>query len=67
MSTAAAMAFMPPGGPEVLLLVGILIALFFLPKKLPELARSMGEATNKWKEGRNDSRKKIEVESERES
>ena len=40
-----------PGGPELLLIVGIVILLFGA-SKLPKLARSMGSATGEFKKGR---------------
>ena len=39
-----------PGGPELLLIVGIVILLFGA-SKLPDLARSMGSATGEFKKG----------------
>ncbi|NGM67848.1 twin-arginine translocase TatA/TatE family subunit [Natronolimnobius sp. AArcel1] len=41
---------MAPGGPEVLLIVGIAILLFGA-QKIPKLARSIGESTGEFKKG----------------
>jgi sec-independent protein translocase protein TatA len=38
------------GGPEVLIIVGVLVLLFGA-KKLPELARSVGKSTSEFKKG----------------
>nr|WP_241175205.1 twin-arginine translocase TatA/TatE family subunit [Natronolimnobius sp. AArcel1] len=42
--------FVAPGGPEVLLIVGIAILLFGA-QKIPKLARSIGESTGEFKKG----------------
>lgn len=47
-------------GPEMLILVFVLIILFFGPKKIPQLARSTGEATKEWKKGREELEKELE-------
>lgn len=49
-----------PGGPELLIILGIAVLLFGA-NKLPSLARSMGSATGEFKKGR------AEVESELEA
>ncbi|OVE85501.1 Sec-independent protein translocase TatA [Natronolimnobius baerhuensis] len=41
---------MAPGGPEILLIVGIAI-LIFGAQKIPKLARSIGESTGEFKKG----------------
>lgn len=41
---------MAPGGPELLLIVGIAILLFGA-QKIPKLARSIGESTGEFKKG----------------
>lgn len=41
---------MVPGGPELLLIVGIAILLFGA-QKIPKLARSIGESTGEFKKG----------------
>jgi len=43
--------FAMPGGPEMLLIVGILVLLFGA-QKIPKLARSLGEAEGELKKGR---------------
>jgi sec-independent protein translocase protein TatA len=40
-----------PGGPEMLLIVAVVVLLFGA-SKLPKLARSMGSATGEFKKGR---------------
>ena len=39
-----------PGGPELLVVLGVVVLLFGA-KKLPELARSMGKASSEFKKG----------------
>jgi sec-independent protein translocase protein TatA len=39
-----------PGGPEWLIVLGVIVLLFGA-KKLPELARSMGKASSEFKKG----------------
>lgn len=39
-----------PGGPEWLIIAGIVVLLFGA-KKLPELARSLGKSTKEFKQG----------------
>ena len=48
-----------PGGPELLLIVGIVILLFGA-SKLPKLARSMGSATGEFKKGRQEVEEELE-------
>ncbi len=54
------------GGPEILIVVLILVVLFWGPKKIPELARSTGEATKEWKKGREELENELEEEKEKE-
>lgn len=42
---------MAPGGPELLVIVGIAVLLFGA-KKIPKLARSIGESTGEFRKGR---------------
>jgi len=48
-----------PGGPELLLIVGVLVLLFGA-SKLPKLARSMGSATGEFKKGRQEVEQELE-------
>ncbi|ELY61216.1 Sec-independent protein translocase subunit TatA/TatB [Natronolimnohabitans innermongolicus] len=49
--TSLAPLFAPiPGGPELLIIVGIAILLFGA-QKIPKLARSIGESTGEFKKG----------------
>lgn len=50
---------MPLGGPEILILVFILVLLFLGPQKLPKLARSLGESTQEFKKGRKELEEEI--------
>lgn len=59
MSSALIPAFVP-GGPEMLIVLFLLVLLFFGPKKIPELARSTGEATKEWKKGRQELEEEIQ-------
>lgn len=51
-----------PGGPELLILVFVLVLLFWGPKKIPEVARSMGQATQEIRKGHEQSREELEQE-----
>ncbi len=53
------------GGAEIFILIALLLILFFGPKKIPELARSTGEATKEWKKGRKDLEGEIEETNEK--
>jgi len=48
-----------PGGPELLIIVGIAVLLFGA-NKIPKLARSMGEATGEFKKGRQELEQELE-------
>ncbi|WP_407067122.1 twin-arginine translocase TatA/TatE family subunit [Haloterrigena salinisoli] len=50
--TSIAPLFVPgmPGGPELLIIVGVAILLFGA-QKIPKLARSIGESTGEFKKG----------------
>ena len=49
--TSIAPLFVPiPGGPELLIIVGLAILLFGA-QKIPKLARSIGESTGEFKKG----------------
>jgi len=50
------------GGIEFAIIGFAIILLFFGPKKIPKLARSVGQATQEWKRGRNKSREELENE-----
>jgi len=50
MSELALLAFGMPGTQEMIILA-IILLIFFGPKKLPELARAIGEAVNSFKDG----------------
>ena len=52
---------MIPGGPEVLV-IGLIIVLLFGAQKLPELARSVGEASGELKKGRREVEQEFETE-----
>lgn len=45
--------FGAPGGHELLIVVGILV-LFFGARRLPELARALGQSLNEFKKGKED-------------
>lgn len=47
-----------PAGPELLIIVGVLILLFGA-NKIPELARATGESLGEFKKGRKESEKQI--------
>ena len=48
-----------PGGPELLLIVAVVVLLFGA-SKLPKLARSMGSATGEFKKGRQEVEEELE-------
>ncbi|MES3517320.1 MAG: twin-arginine translocase TatA/TatE family subunit [Natronomonas sp.] len=48
-----------PGGPELLIIVAIIVLLFGA-SKLPKLARSMGSATGEFKKGRAEVEQELE-------
>jgi len=48
-----------PGGPELLIIVGIAVLLFGA-NKIPKLARSMGEASGEFKKGRQELEEELE-------
>jgi len=48
-----------PGGPELLIIVGIAVLLFGA-NKIPELARSMGEASGEFRKGRQELEQELE-------
>lgn len=58
-TTTSGLHFMPLGGPEILILVFILVLLFLGPQKLPKLARSLGESTQEFKKGRKELEEEI--------
>ena len=60
--------FMMPGGPELIVVLGILVLLFGADK-LPKLARSSGQAMGEFKRGREELESDLRetVESEREA
>lgn len=45
-------AFLPVGGPEMLIIAAFVLVLFVGPSKIPEMARSMGSAAGEFKKGR---------------
>lgn len=49
-----------PGGPELLIILGIAVLLFGA-NKLPDLARSMGSATGEFKKGRKEVEQELEA------
>ena len=51
-----------PGHYEVLIVLGIILLFFFLPKKLPEFSRSIGQSIVELKKGFKDAKKYKEVE-----
>jgi len=48
-----------PGGPEILILF-FLILILFGAKKLPELARGMGQAVNEFRKAKDDFNRELE-------
>lgn len=48
------------GGAEILILALALLVLFYGPKKIPELARSTGQATQELKKGREQVEEELE-------
>lgn len=50
---------MIPGGPEVLIVLLVLVLLFGA-NKIPELARSVGEASGELQKGRKEAEKELE-------
>ncbi|WP_306060608.1 Sec-independent protein translocase subunit TatA/TatB [Natronococcus wangiae] len=58
--TSIAPLFVPvPGGPELLIIVGIAILLFGA-QKIPKLARSIGESAGEFKKGRTKVERELE-------
>jgi sec-independent protein translocase protein TatA len=49
-----------PGGPEILILF-FLILILFGAKKLPELARGMGQAVNEFRKAKDDFNRELEA------
>lgn len=49
-----------PGGPEILILF-FLILILFGAKKLPELARGMGQAVNEFRKAKDDFNRELET------
>jgi TatA/E family protein of Tat protein translocase len=50
-----------PGGPELIIILVVLLFLFGA-KKLPELARSMGQASKEFKSGMKEGHKRVPLE-----
>ncbi|WP_435116607.1 Sec-independent protein translocase subunit TatA/TatB [Halolamina sp. C58] len=50
---------MIPGGPELIVILGIAVLLFGA-NKIPELARSVGQATGEIKKGRKEAEKELD-------
>jgi len=48
-------------GMEWIIIVGVIIALFFGAKKIPELARSIGKASGEFEKARVEARKEVEM------
>ena len=47
-------------GPEILLIVLVILLLILGPKKIPQLARSGGKATKEWRKGREEVEEELE-------
>lgn len=62
MATTLLPAFIPglPGGPELLIVLGIVVLLFGA-SKLPSLARSLGQAGGEFKKGRAEVERDLEA------
>jgi len=67
MVSTLAPAFVPglPGGPELLIVLAVLVLLFGA-SKLPSLARSLGEAGGEFKKGREEVESELRADAEHE-